>query len=154
IKATVIELYKDKRHGYDYRKLLQASRDTRVVTGMDKSGQFDREALADTVSAVQDYFDKITTEHKVARDNVFIVGGSGLFRTSRDRKDLDDDAKDKLIQKNQAAMAEAVAKVTGRGMDFIDVRQEVKLIITGLLSRKDASRSVFIDIGTGATRGG
>jgi hypothetical protein len=154
VKATVIELYQDPKHGYDYHKLLQQSRDTRVTLNMDKTGQFDREALADTVSTVQDYFDKITTEHHVPRDNVFIVGGSGLFKAVRDRKDLDDDAKDKLIQKNQAAITEPVAKATGKTMDFIDVRQEVKMMITGLLGKRDASRSVFIDVGNSGTRGG
>src|SRR5262249_26865924 len=154
VKATVIELYQDPKFGYDYHKLLQQSRDTRVTLNMDKTGQFDREALADTVSTVQDYFDKITTEHHVPRDNVFIVGGSGLFKAVRDRKDLDDDAKDKLILKNQAALTEPVAKKTGKTMDFIDFRQEVKMMITGLLGKKNASRSVFIDVGNSSTRGG
>jgi hypothetical protein len=154
VKATVIELYQDPKYGYDYHKLLQTSRDTRVTLNMEKTGQFDREALADTVSTVQDYFDQILKEHHVPRENVFIVGGSGLFKAVRERKDLDDDAKDKLILKNQAAITEPVAKVTGKTMDFIDVRQEVKMMITGLLGKRDASRSVFIDVGNSGTRGG
>jgi hypothetical protein len=154
VKATVIEMILDEKQGSDYYVNLKTSRDTRVTLNMEKTGTFDREALADTVSAVQDYYEKLTTDQHVAKENVFIVGGSGLFKAIRERKDLDDTGKDQLIQKNQAILTDMVLKATGKPIDYIDVRQEVKMMITGLLGKKDSARSVFIDVGTSATRGG
>src|SRR5262249_20152441 len=83
-----------------------------------------------------------------------IVGGSGLFKPIRDRKELSDSAKAGMIAKNQAALTEAVEKATGKKMDFIDVRKEVELMIDGLVRKKHLSTAVLIDAGTSATRGG
>jgi hypothetical protein len=154
VKATVVEMFADSKHGSDYTVRLQEQKDKEVTQGMDKTGQFDREALNETVAAVQKDFEKMTAEYPLAREKIFIVGGSGLFNAIRDNKDLDDGSKLKRIQENQAVLADAVAKATGKQIDFIDVKREVELMITGLLGTKNASRSVLIDVGNSATRGG
>jgi hypothetical protein len=154
VKATVIELFPHKDLGYDYRSISKKSLDTKVVTGLAKAGQFDRAALDDTVNAVQTFYTQMTGEQQVPPERVFIVGSSGLLKALRDRKDLKDDAREELIRKNQAALAEPVEKRTGKKMEFIDVRKEVELAITGLIRPQERGKAVLIDAGTGATRGG
>jgi hypothetical protein len=146
VKATVIEVFAHPELGYDYRVKFKKSLDTKVVTGLDRTGQLDPNAVADTVHGVQSFFDQLTQEHHVPRDRVFIVASSGLFKAIRDRPDL--------VRKNQAALAGPIESATGRTVDFIDVRQEVPLTITGLIPQRYTGESIMIDAGTGATRGG
>src|SRR5262245_41629351 len=154
VKATVIELFSHPEYGFDYRRIAKKSLDTKLIAGLDKTGQFDRAALDDTVNAVGAFFKEMTKEHQLPAERVFIVGGSGLFKPIRDRKDLPDTRKAELTAKNQTALTEAVEKATGKKMDFIDVRKEVELMIDGLVRKKHLSSAVLIDVGTSATRGG
>jgi hypothetical protein len=154
VKATVIELYPSQKYEYDYRTIFKKSRDTKVVTGLDKNDQFDADALGDTINTVQSYFERLTKEYRLAPEKIQIVGGSGLFKAIRDRKDRSEDVKAELIHNNQAVLTEKVAKATGKQMEFIDVRQEVKLMITGLVRERETARAMLIDVGSSATRGG
>jgi hypothetical protein len=146
VKATVIDLYRHKDLGYDYRILSKKSHTATLGTGMGKTQKFDAATLSETVAAVKEYFEDMTKNQQIPPDRIIVVCGSGVFAEIRGREDL--------IRTNQSILADAVAKATGQKMDFIEVSQEVKLMFSGLVPQKEVENSCLIDMGGGATRGG
>ncbi len=149
-----MELFPDKDLDYNYTFVWKKSIDTKVTTGMDKTGRFDPDALRDSVDAVQQFYEKLTKEYELPREKIFIAGSSGLFGGVRKLKGKTDKAKADLIQQDQTALSDPVEKATGKKMVFIGVAEEVKLLISGLVPKKYDDTSVLIDVGTGGVRGG
>jgi hypothetical protein len=154
VKVLVIELSPSKEFEYDYHTVFTQSREIQVVKGLDKNDQFDPETLDDVVHTVKSYFEMMTKDHHLPSDRIKIVGGSGLFKVLRERKDRNEEEKTKLVGKNQELLKEKVANATGLAMKFNDVKEEVELMITALVPPGQISKAVFMDVGGSATRGG
>jgi len=155
VKATVVELIPSPDLGVDYRIVFKPKEiNPKLVVGMTARGEFAAGALSDTVDVVKTYFDQMVKKSGLAPEKIHIVAGSGLFKELRGRKDLTDEEKQTAIEKNQKALIQAVKKETGRTLDFIDARQEVRLLITGLVPAKHTKDALLIDVGSGGTRGG
>ncbi|MCC6418143.1 MAG: hypothetical protein IT429_07810 [Gemmataceae bacterium] len=154
VKSTVVEIFPDPDLGYDYRILDKKQFRTSLLQGMETRQAFDPQGLREAVDAVQAFFQQLTRERNIPASKVFIVAGSGLLKTVRGRKDLDEKAKEELIEKNQSALADAITRATGNKVEFITVRKEVELQIGGLVPPRHRDASMLIDVGSSATRGG
>lgn len=104
-----------------------------------KDGSFRRDALEETVAAVDALFREITAPDKynVAEGSVRVVASSGLPNAP-----------------NKADLARMIKDKTGRDLAFINVQNEVLLSILGLAIRGDKDQALLIDIGSGNTKGG
>ena len=78
VKYTCFEVYPEKEHGENYRRVVNDSTNTNIVQGMDKTGQFDPKGLNDSVTAAHKFYDVLTKTYNVPPDRVFVVGSSGL----------------------------------------------------------------------------
>jgi hypothetical protein len=154
VKTTVVEMIPHKDLGVDYRIVSRKSHETNLVKGMDKRDYFDPAAYEDTVNTIRGFYEQLGKDHKIPPEHIHIVGGSGLFKILRERKDLTEEARDELIRKNRALLTKAVLRVTDRPLDCIDVFQEVGFQVTGLIPDRYAPVAALIDIGTSSTRGG
>jgi hypothetical protein len=154
IKYAIFEVYQHPEMGYDYRVVLTQSKRTDIVKGMEKTGQFDPEGLAGTTEAIRKCYEKLTEEDKIPPGRVFLVGSGGLMGGIRSRKDLSEQDKTKLIDQNQAALTREVKKATNKTMDFAELEEEAEFQFDGVVEPANFSTGLYIDVGSGGTRGG
>lgn len=104
-----------------------------------KGGEFRRDALDETAAAVKAFFLELTDPAKfnVPAATIRIVGSSGLPNVP-----------------NRADLSRLVKEQTGRDMTFIGVKEEVRLAILGLAEQADKDQALFLDVGSGNTKGG
>src|SRR5262249_7652656 len=100
-------------------------------------GSFQENAIPETADAVEKFYKQLQEEFKVAPENIFIVGSSGLPNAP-----------------NRDALVAAVREKTGKTMSFITVDQEVSLTILGAVPPNDRAKALLLDIGIGNTKGG
>ncbi len=100
---------------------------------------FAQDALEDTASAVQKFFDKLASPQGfgVRRGHIFIVASSGL-----------------PIPANMDALKDLIRQKTGIGLEVLSVENEVRLAIRGLILQNEQNVSLLLDIGSGNTKGG
>jgi exopolyphosphatase/pppGpp-phosphohydrolase len=131
VKATVVGVQPDGV----YRRLFTQTHNTTL--SVLKEGAFDKDAIDDTVDAIQNFIKTITAKYKLPAERVVVVGSSGVPKASN---------RDKFVA--------AVKKATGKELRFIDDRTEVELTILGIVPREERGRSIALDIGGGNTKGG
>jgi hypothetical protein len=153
VTYTVFEVFKQPDQGYDYRILLFESRTTNIHKGMEKKGTFDTDGLARTIDAVRECYEKLTEGDKIPPDRVFLVGSDGLMGAIRNRKDLSEGKKDRLISANQKTLGRAVKKAVGKTMTFLDPDEKAALEFEAVVEPGHLDTGLYVDIGTGATRG-
>lgn len=135
VKATVIELLNDEE-GYSAKILFVETENTGITAGLDKSGKFSTDAIEETARSVKKFYLAMQEKLNVPIDNIFIIGSSGL------------------TAKNNDELQNRVTVLTGKPMAFINVDEEVKLTIAGLVPEKYSQISLLMDIGSGNTKGG
>ncbi len=147
VKATVVELMTDPVYSYDL-KLLAVGKpeNTTLVSGLGKNEQFDDQALAATVTAVNQFLSEMKDKYDIPPEKVHIIASSGVFSPLR--------GKDDRVKDAQKQLTEAVRGKTGMTMTCIDVEREVALTIEGAVPRKHMDEALLIDVGSGNTKGG
>lgn len=142
VKATAIN-FNRKGNGYDLKIIYTETINTTIMKV--KDNKFTPEAISETVQAVQKMYTKMSEEHQIAPERIYIIGSSGL------RAD------------NKQDLVAEVKKATGKAMSFLTVEMEVQLSIIGTIpqQRDDDNKLVnerhaamLIDIGSGNTKGG
>jgi exopolyphosphatase/pppGpp-phosphohydrolase len=145
VKATVIDVTHNKAT-FDVKVLLAGTQNTTLSGAVSDSGKPDEKALKETVKAVQSYVEQMEKKHKVPRENLYVVGSSGVFASVAKNKEA--------VAAGQKAVAEAVQKATGYKMEFITAEQEAELSIVGIVPKAYRDQAALIDIGSGNTKGG
>jgi exopolyphosphatase/pppGpp-phosphohydrolase len=145
VKATVIDA-RPTPDGLHVKVLLAGTHNATLVAGVASSGKFDPATLKDAARAVRRYAEEMEKRYKVPKENIYVVGSSGIFTP------IATDAR--AVAANRARLAKAVRETAGRSMDFITVEQEADLSILGIVPRKLLGTSLLIDIGSGNTKGG
>jgi uncharacterized protein (TIGR03000 family) len=135
VKATVVEFLPTKLDIEPTPPKLSKTSNTTIAAL--KDGKYQEDAIADTADAVEKFYKQLQEEFKVAPENIFIVGSSGLPNAS-----------------NRDALVAAVKEKTGKTMSFITVDQEVGLTILGAVPPNDRAKALLVDIGSGNTKGG
>jgi hypothetical protein len=154
VKYAFFEVSPDPDYGYQVGSVIDGSTNTNLVQGMEEGGHFNPDGLAETAAAVRTYYDDLTKTHAIPPERVFIVGSSGLEGPVAKRKDLNPAEKKDLTEKNRAQLAEAVQKAVGKRMGFVNPEEEAQFQIEGVVPRRDRDAALFIDVGSGSTRGG
>jgi uncharacterized protein (TIGR03000 family) len=135
VKATVVEFIPTK---LDIEPSApKFSKTSNVTIAALKDGKYQEDAIAETADAVDKFYKQLQQEFKVAPENIFVVGSSGLPNAS-----------------NRDALVAAVKEKTGKTMSFITVDQEVSLTILGAVPPNDRAKALLVDIGSGNTKGG
>jgi exopolyphosphatase/pppGpp-phosphohydrolase len=145
VKATVLDVSRTPA-GLEVKTLLSDSENTAVTAGLAMTGRFDPAALKASAAAVAGFTERMRKEHKLPLERIHVVGSSGLFSAIEGNKEA--------VQRNQAAITEAVRAASGMGMAFISVERESELSIAGIVPADQAEASVLLDIGGGNTKGG
>jgi exopolyphosphatase/pppGpp-phosphohydrolase len=145
VKATVVDVT-SKPGGYNVKVLLAGTTNTTLSASVASSGELSPAAVTSTVKAIKAYISDMENKHKVPRDNIYVVGSSGIFAA------IEKDSK--AVAAGQKALVEAVRKGTGRSLDFITVEREAELSIVGIIPREFRDSALLIDIGSGNTKGG
>jgi exopolyphosphatase/pppGpp-phosphohydrolase len=145
VKATVLDVT-PHADGYELSVKLGDTYNTALSAGIAKTGAFEEKAIADTITAIKQFRDKMLNDLKVPAGHISIVGSSGLFSAIVDKPDA--------VEANQKVLSAAVQKAVGVKMDFIDAKREAELSIAGIMPKKFHRESVLIDIGGGNTKGG
>jgi hypothetical protein len=154
VKYVIFDVYKSRELGYDYRVVLTQSRPTNIVKDMEKTGQFDPEGLAATTETIRMCYEKLTGEDQIPAAKVFIVGSGGLMAAIRKRSNLSEQDKSKLIEENQAKLTREVKKATSKTMDFVEPDEEADYQFDAVIDPSSFSTGLYIDVGSGGTRGG
>jgi hypothetical protein len=154
VNYAVFEVFPHATLGHDYRVVLSQSGRTDIIKGMERSGKFDPARLKMTAEAIRKCCEKLTDEDKIPANRIFIVGSGGLTVPIRSRKNLGEEERTKLITQNQATLTQAVKEATGKTMDFVDLDEEAALQFDGVVEPDQASKSIYVDVGSGGTRGG
>jgi hypothetical protein len=144
VKATVIEATPGP-NGLRVKPLFAGTFITRLAASIGRDGTVDPRALAIATNAIKEYVEEIESKYKVPKENIFLVGSSGIFSS------IEEHQKAVLVR---LELAQAIKKVTGRTMDFITVQREAELSIIGIVPRSFQDSSLLIDIGSGNTKGG
>ncbi|MGE0126954.1 MAG: hypothetical protein AB7U82_02525 [Blastocatellales bacterium] len=142
IKSVAVRIVGDER-GYSVNILNADILNTTIV--QTKNGKFTPEAIRDTGSVTQRFYQRLRQDYRIPPEQIHIVGSSGL------------------IGDNSQDLAEEVRKRTGQEMTFLDVETEAQLRIAGSIPRRyrigatwydNRGVAVLIDIGSGDTKGG
>ena len=145
VKATVVEVRRGPG-GPEVRVLYSASKNTAVTAGLAKTRRFDPAAVKATARAVATFAQLVQKAHELPPGRMHIVGSSGLFSALRGDREA--------IEQNRRALAEAVRAASGMPMGFINVEQESRLSIDGIIPPDQLNTAVLLDIGGGNTKGG
>jgi exopolyphosphatase/pppGpp-phosphohydrolase len=135
VKATIVKLIPNE-NGYDAEMQWQSSINATIMAGVEQSGKFSDTAMQDAAKAVKQLYTEMQEKYQVSPEHIFIVGSSGL------------------LANNKNELADRVKNLTGKSMDFITVETEIKLSIIGVVPEKYYQESLYLDIGSGNTKGG
>jgi hypothetical protein len=116
-----------------------------VAAGADGQA-FDPKALDAAQDHVKRFFTTMREKYNVPAERVHVMSSSGLFVPFAKNPEARD--------KNKAALAERVKAATGRPTSFVTAKDEVRLAMKSCVAPKDWRNTVFIDIGSGNTKGG
>jgi hypothetical protein len=154
VKAVAIRV-NNVDEGYSAKQIYEPeTANTNIMEGVATTRRLRKERIDETAKAVNDFYRKIL-ELGVPSDHLYVVGSSGV------RAD------------NLSDLSDKVKELTGAQMAFLTVDEEVNFAISGAVpkytrvyvrNRKtgkrrmkridNRGRSVFIDIGSGNTKGG
>jgi hypothetical protein len=144
VKATILEAqYSQSQNadgsGRSIKEIMPLeTTNTNIMDGLDKEGNFAKAVFEDTLKAVEDYYQKMQKQH-VSLGQIYIIGSSGLQKANQTSRDL---------------LSNRVIEVTKIKMTFLNVQDEVKYSIVGIIPKEHRSSAFLMDIGSGNTKGG
>ena len=130
--------------------LLFDSKTTNINRAMAKTGTFDPAGMTATVNAIKKCYQKLTETDNIPPERIFIVGSGGLMGALRDRPEA---KRVELIKENKRDLERAVNSAVTKKMDFVDADEELDYQLEAVVEPGNLGKSVYIDIGSGATRG-
>jgi hypothetical protein len=154
VKYVYFEIYPRTDAGTDLSVLDNNSTSANLVENMAKTSTFHPEGRKAALSAVVAFYQKLTTEFHLPPERIFVIGSSGLTNAVKTRKDLPDAAKEERIKKLREDLAGSVEKIIGKRMEFVEGDDEAQSQLDGVLRPRDRDVAIFIDVGSGGTRGG
>jgi hypothetical protein len=145
VKGVVAAVRPDPELGYNFDRVWTPKfGNPSLVTGMERTGRFDPEALRDAVRDVAAFCAKVRAEHGLPPGRLHVVAGSGLFSAVKD--------KPARIAENQAALADAVRQATGLEVQFVTAEREADLGLSTVVPPKFSGVALSIDVGGGNTK--
>ncbi|WP_073017865.1 Ppx/GppA phosphatase family protein [Flavobacterium micromati] len=135
IKMTVLDVDNIKKGKYTIK--LFWTENIGIAKGIAKDGNLAKEDIDKTVATVLANYTKMLNEFKIANENIFIVGSSGV-----------------AMAKNTQLLADKIYLATTKTLEFIDAQTEGKMLLKGCVPPQEYSDSVILDIGGGNTKGG
>jgi exopolyphosphatase/pppGpp-phosphohydrolase len=135
IKMTVLDVYNIKKGNFNIKSYW--TENVGIAKGISIDGNLLPEDIDKAAKVVADNYKKIKTEIKVADENIFIVGSSGV-----------------AMAKNTQVLVDKVKQLTSKSLEFIDAQTEGKMLLKGCIPPIDYKESMVLDIGGGNTKGG
>lgn len=135
VKSSVLVMTPQPDNTYNVNEPYRRSINTTIFAGVKEKGVFEAQAIEETAKAVKELYDIVTTTHKVAPGNVFVVGSSAVAKAGN---------RDKLVAK--------VRELTGQTMHFITKEEEVLYNVVGSIPADKTAKALSIDIGSGNTK--
>jgi hypothetical protein len=137
---------------------------TDLVKSLSADGTtFDSAVLEKTVQAVKAAFDDFHDKQRIPADRIYLVCSSGPFAAISKKvqevnkeKPSEDIAKavKAASEKNERILKDAVMAAVGKKIAFVDEAQEGKYCFMACVPPKEQSQALFLDIGSGNTKGG
>lgn len=135
IKMTVLDVYNLRKGGFNIKSYW--SENVGIARGISIDGTLLKEDIEKAGQVVLNNYNKILNEFKVADENIFIVGSSGVAMAS-----------------NTKDLVETVKLLTKKDLEFIDAQTEGKMLLRGCIPPSEYINSMVLDIGGGNTKGG
>ena len=135
IKMSVLDVRNIKRGDIVIKSYW--SENVGIARGIAIDGNLAKEDIDIAAATVLSNYIKIKNEFKVADENIFIVGSSGV-----------------AMAKNTQELSDKVKLATNKILDFIDAQTEGKMLLKGCVPPSDYKNSMILDIGGGNTKGG
>ena len=158
IRPFAYEFSSHSSLGFDFRNVGEGIvKDKSLLATLDKNGDFDPQALKDTVATIKTLHKQIRDKHHLPADRIVIACGSGVFKqieTRAEEEKLSVEEKKKRVEKNKKRLQESVREATGQSLEFVSAKMEADLQISVLIPEKMVEKTVLIDIGNSGCRGG
>ncbi len=135
IKMSVIEINNIKKG--DFTVLSYWTENIGISKGIAIDGKLAKADIDKAGFVVTNNYIKIRDEFKVAIENIYLVGSSGVAMAS-----------------NTAELIEVVKIAVNKDLEFIDAQTEGKMLLKGCVPPNDYKDSMVLDIGGGNTKGG
>ena len=151
--CVLFEVFPDEDYENDFLLLEENGMKTDLGADLGKTGTFSDKGLAKAAREVKKFYDLLTQEKKVPPENIYLVGSTSLVSVVRKRKDLSEAEKTKLIAENRRRLAAVIKEKVGLTVDLIDQHDEDQYEIEGLIRSRDRDVGMYLNVGSGATRG-
>ena len=135
IKMSVVEVTNIKKGDYVVKSYW--SENVGIAKGIAIDGNLAKEDIDRAATVVVTNYIKIRDEIKVADENIFIVGSSGV-----------------AMAKNTQELIDKIKITTKKDVEFINAQTEGKMLLKGCVPPVDYKDSMVLDIGGGNTKGG
>lgn len=135
IKMSVVEVTNIKKGDYIVKSYW--SENVGIAKGIAIDGNLAKDDIDRTASVVLANYIKIRDEIKVADENIFIVGSSGV-----------------AMAKNTKELIDKIKITTKKDVEFINAQTEGRMLLKGCVPPVDYKDSMVLDIGGGNTKGG
>ncbi len=135
IKVSVVNV-KDIETG-EFSIIKFWTRNTAITRGVSVDGKLRTDDITETVNAVKEIRDQLSTEFELSDSRIFIIASSGV-----------------AMAKNKQDLADKLFTVMGRKLDFVTSEMEGKLVTKGSVPPAKYTNSLIFDIGGGNSKGG
>lgn len=152
-RYCLVEFHPPREGGENFRVVDHRSTSAGLAVEMKKTGRFDQAGLDKTIERVKNFYDRLMTDHQVPSEQIVIVSSEDLFDPiAKDRPDLDQKDKDRLIAQCRETLSAAVFKATGQKMEFVKSQQVAEHQLKAVVPKNELTDAIFLDIGGGSTR--
>jgi exopolyphosphatase/pppGpp-phosphohydrolase len=135
IKISILDVTNIKKGNFTVRSFW--TENVGIAKGIAIDGNLAQEDIDKAAAAVLSNYIKIKEEFKIADENIFLVGSSGV-----------------AMAKNTQDLINKIKATTKKDLDFIDAQTEGKMLLKGCVPPADYKDSMVLDIGGGNTKGG
>ena len=135
IKISILDVTNIKKGNFTVRSFW--TENVGIAKGIAIDGNLAQEDIDKAAAAVLSNYIKIKEEFKIADENIFLVGSSGV-----------------AMAKNTQDLINKIKSTTKKDLDFIDAQTEGKMLLKGCVPPADYKDSMVLDIGGGNTKGG
>lgn len=135
IKISILDVTNIKKGNFTVRSFW--TENVGIVKGIAIDGNLAQEDIDKAAASVLSNYIKIKEEFKIADENIFLVGSSGV-----------------AMAKNTQDLIAKIKTTTKKDLDFIDAQTEGRMLLKGCVPPADYKDSMVLDIGGGNTKGG
>lgn len=135
VKAAVVTSSRDGEGRSRYETGFRKAINTNLIQGVSERGEFDPDAMDNTVSAVQELIQGIRSSNPNWSSTITIAGSSALASAT-----------------NRQELADKLQRATGITPIFIHSAQELRYAIQSTVNPSDSHQTALLDIGSGNAR--